>query len=80
MNCPVCGSGDVHVSVVATEKARPRHGILYWLFIAWWLHPILWLTATIPMLVWRLINPNRKTVTVAHCVCVCMDCGHRWER
>ena len=78
MVCPECNSSDVVVSASATEKVRPRHGVLYWLLVGWWLHPLLWLCATVPMLVWRVIRPNRKTETVLCSHAACQRCGHTW--
>lgn len=76
--CPNCHSTHIIISASATEKAKNRHGILYWVFIGWWLHPILWIWATIPMLIWRIIHPNRKTKTVLTTVAVCQNCGKTW--
>lgn len=79
ITCPSCGSSIVHVQATAIQKPQPRHGIVYWLLVGWWLHPILWLWATIPMLIWRLINPNRKTKTEVHSIAVCQSCGKSWR-
>lgn len=77
--CPVCGSEDVKFSVSVSEKAKARHGVLYWIAIGWWLHPLMWLTLTLPMLIWRIIAPNRKTKTKVHTHAVCQSCGYTWR-
>lgn len=79
MKCKKCGSENVNVMADHTEKAKGRHGIIYWLFVGWWLHPLMWLVATLPMFIWRIIRPNRKTKTVTHTMAVCQDCGYTWE-
>ena len=62
-----------------TEKKAARHGILYWIFIGWWWHAILWLFATVPMLFWRLIHKNRNTKTMITTHATCQSCGHSWS-
>ena len=79
MKCKKCGSDNVNIMADHTEKSKGRHGIVYWLFVGWWLHPLMWLFATPLILIWRLIRPNRKTKTVTHTTAVCQDCGHTWE-
>ena len=78
MTCPKCKSSNVTVSASATEKKAARHGALYWIFIGWWWHAILWLFLTLPMIIYRLIFPNRKTKTMLTTHAVCKDCGETW--
>ena len=78
MVCSKCGSSHVVVSASATEKSKARHSVVYWLLVGWWLHPILWVVFTLPMLIWRLINPNKKTKTVITTTAVCQACGNTW--
>ena len=78
MVCSKCGSNHVVVSASATEKSKARHSVVYWLLVGWWLHPILWVVFTLPMLIWRLINPNKKTKTVITTTAVCQSCGNTW--
>ena len=78
MVCSKCGSNHVVVSASATEKGKARHSVAYWLLVGWWLHPILWVAFTLPMLIWRLINPNKKTKTVITTTAVCQSCGNTW--
>ena len=75
MVCPKCGSSNVNVQ--AMWKPKGRHGCVYWVLIGWWLHPILWIFFTLPMLVWRIIRPNKKGKTAS--MAVCQDCGHTWK-
>jgi transcription elongation factor Elf1 len=79
ITCPRCGSHNVTVTTSATEKAMARHGVVYWVFVGWWLQPLLWLFFTFPMIVYRLIFPNRRTKTVKHTYATCQSCGHAWE-
>lgn len=79
MICKNCGSHHVVINFQSTEKPKARHGIAYWIVIGWWLHPILWAFCALPMLVWRIINPNRKTATKQKTYAVCQSCGKMWE-
>lgn len=77
MKCKKCGSENVNVQAVTTLKNKHK-GIMYWLFVGWWLEMLLWLFLTIPKLIFELFKPNRiKSKT--HSEAVCQDCGYRWE-
>jgi hypothetical protein len=78
--CPKCKSNNISFQAAVTEKQRARHSLLYWVFIGWWLHPLLWIFLTLPMLVWRLIAPNRKTQSVTVTNAVCQYCSYTWQR
>ena len=73
--CPRCG-GTMNFQATSYAKNKARHGPLYWLLIGWWLHPILWIVFTLPMLIWRIINPNRKQRVQTTTVGVCQSCGY----
>ncbi|EES48493.1 hypothetical protein NE172_04815 [Clostridium botulinum] len=76
MKCKKCGSENVNVQAVTHIKNKHK-GIMYWLFIGWWLEMFLWLFLTIPKLIFELFKPNRiKSKT--HSEAVCQDCGYRW--
>ncbi|NFO87882.1 hypothetical protein FDC58_15570 [Clostridium botulinum] len=77
MKCKKCGSQNITVQAVIHIKNKHK-GIIYWLFVGWWLEPMLWLFLTIPKLIFELFKPNRiKSKT--HSEAVCQECGYRWE-
>lgn len=73
--CPRCG-GTMNFQATTYAKNSSRHGFLYWLLIGWWLHPILWILFALPMLIWRIISPNRKQKVKTTTVAVCQNCGY----
>ncbi|HBJ1649379.1 hypothetical protein [Clostridium botulinum] len=77
MKCKKCGSQNITVQAVTTLKNKHK-GIMYWLFVGWWLEMMLWLFLTIPKLIFELFKPNRiKSKT--HSEAVCQECGYKWE-
>ena len=81
MTCKKCGSTNVDVQMVSsTEIREKKHGILYWIFIGWWLNPLLWLFLTLPMIIIAIFKPkkyeSRTRVTKYY---VCKDCGYSWK-
>jgi protein-arginine kinase activator protein McsA len=79
--CRECHSYNVIVQVVAnTYQRKIKKGILYWLFIGWWLEFLLWMFLTIPRLLFALFVPQKKVIfnTISRYV-VCQDCGKAWE-
>ena len=81
MKCPKCGSENVNVQMVSeTILKKKHHSVLYWICIGWWLHPLLWLFATLPMLIIKIFKPkNYKTKTKHKSMCVCQSCGQSWN-
>ncbi|NFT91668.1 hypothetical protein FDF86_04455 [Clostridium botulinum] len=77
MKCKKCGSGNVNVQAVTTLRNKHK-GIIYWLFVGWWLEMMLWLFLTIPKLIFELFKPN-KIKSKTHTEAVCQECGYRWE-
>ena len=81
MKCPRCGSSNMHVQAVNKARlVKKRRSIFHWLFIGWWLWPLLWFFFTLPMLLVKLFAPKRqriknKLVSLA----VCQDCGFQKE-
>ena len=73
--CPRCG-GTMNLKASTFAQNKSRHGCVYWLLIGWWLHPLLWIIFTIPMLIWRIIAPNRKQKVTTTTVAVCQKCGY----
>ena len=50
MQCNKCGSNNVSVQAISITKSKKHHGIVYWIFIGWWLEPTMWLFLTLPWL------------------------------
>lgn len=73
--CPKCG-GNLNYQLHSTSIAQNRHGFIYWILIGWWLHPVLYFFATLPMIIWRIIRPNRKQKSISKTVGVCQNCGY----
>lgn len=81
MQCPKCQSENVDVQVVNEVKLKTKHhGVAYWLFIGWWWRPLLWIFLTLPMLLFKIFgHKKQKAVNVQKSVCICKNCGNRWE-
>lgn len=81
MQCPKCGSENVNAQMVSeTVLKKKHHSIWYWLFIGWWLHPIMWLFLTLPMIIIKIFKPkNYKTKTTHSSMWVCQSCGNSWK-
>ncbi|MFT8330877.1 hypothetical protein [Bifidobacterium psychraerophilum] len=77
--CRKCGSSNISVQISTVQTPKSRHGAIYWILIGWWLHPLLWLFLTLPMLIWRVIHPNRKTNIRTQKIAVCQQCGYSWS-
>lgn len=81
MVCKRCSSNNVNVQVTnQVELKKKGHGLLYWLFIGWWLEICLWIWLTLPRLLIALFFPQRvKTVNKTVTTAVCQNCGYSWE-
>ncbi|MBN1069455.1 hypothetical protein DVW02_15950 [Clostridium botulinum] len=77
MKCKKCGSENVNVQAVTHIKNNHK-GIMYWLFIGWWLEMMLWLFLTIPKIIYELFKPNRMK-SKTHSEAICQNCGYRWK-
>lgn len=77
MKCPKCKSENVSVQAVTTTKNK-KHGIMYWIFVGWWLEPVMWIFLTIPWLIIKIFKPSRVT-SRTHSEAVCQSCGKRWK-
>ena len=77
MKCQKCKSENVSVQAITTTKNK-RHGAMYWLFIGWWLEPIMWIFLTIPWLIIKIFKPN-KVSSKTHSEAVCQSCGNMWK-
>lgn len=77
MKCKKCGSENVNIQAVA-ELKKKKHGIMYWLFIGWWLELIMWIVFTLPWLIIKILKPkNYKTKITKQAIC--QSCGYSWE-
>lgn len=81
MNCPKCGSSKVNVQVVVESKLKNKHhSLIYWIFIGWWLYPILWICLTLPMIFFKLFgHKKQRIVQNQKSMAVCQDCGYHWN-
>ena len=81
MKCPKCKSSDVKVNLVSvTKEKKKRRGLLYWLFIGWWLEFILWFFFTVPRLFVALFASKQKErITEIKTFALCQNCGKSWE-
>ena len=81
MQCPKCQSQFVNVQVVTETQIKDKHhGVMWWLFIGWWWIPTKWLFFTLPALIIKLIRRKKqKIVSTQQTVCVCQNCGFRWN-
>ena len=77
MKCSKCGSENVNVQLVTKVKNK-KHGIIYWLFIGWWLEPVMWIFLTLPWLIIKIFKP-KKVTSKTHSQAVCQNCGHTWK-
>jgi len=77
MKCSKCGSENVNVQVIANVKNK-KHGVLYWLFIGWWLEIIMWSLLTIPWIIIKIFKPKGVTSKIQK-QAVCQDCGKSWK-
>ena len=72
MQCKKCGSKHVNVQMVS-EINKKHPGIIYWIFIGWWLEMLMWLFLTLPWLIIKIFKPN------THKEAICQDCGYSWK-
>jgi hypothetical protein len=80
MTCPKCKGENVNIDVKIETKLKKKHSVMYWLFIGWWLNPLLWIFLTMPMLIVKIFKPkNYTTKTIEHKMCICQSCGYKWE-
>ena len=81
MRCPKCGSENTNVQMVSESILKNKHhSALYWILIGWWLHPLLWIFFTVPVILLKLFGgKNKKLVTKHKSMAVCQNCGHHWN-
>ena len=105
MKCPQCGSehvesqlfqedlGSSTVSKTKSSSKQGGHGVLYWIFLGWWIwlpKLLLWIVAFIPMAILKALRKKKtkgKSTTTEttvrnlqyKTVYTCKDCGHTVE-
>ena len=77
MKCKKCGSENVSIQMVEETKKK-RKGIIYWIFIGWWLEAIMWIFLTLPWLIIKIFKPKRNK-TKATKQAICQSCGYNWK-
>jgi hypothetical protein len=61
---------------VKVNEMAGSEGVLYWLFIGWWLEMIMWVFLTLPWLIIKIFKPKEYKITS---MAVCQDCGYSWR-
>ncbi|NLK71695.1 MAG: hypothetical protein GX285_01590 [Clostridiales bacterium] len=80
MVCPKCGSDRVTIQTITESKTvKKRKSVWYWIFIGWWLEPILWIFLTLPRLLIALFGGKRKVISTTYSEAVCQNCGKTWR-
>lgn len=96
--CPKCGSENITYQREQTAsvggsthtfKAKGSHGILYWLFIGWWLWMFKWIMAMCTLGISLLFTRKKKgkvvgktvtaTKSINRTMAVCQNCGNSWK-
>lgn len=77
MKCKKCGSEKVSVQAVAMVRTK-GHGLIYWLFVGWWLEPFMWLLFFLPWLIVKIFRP-KKITSKTRSMAVCQSCGKSWR-
>lgn len=79
MKCPKCQCENVNINTAVELKQKSKKGCAYWLFVGWWLEPMLWFFLTLPKLIVFLFGNKKKTVSQTVTYAVCQKCGYRWK-
>lgn len=81
MQCTKCGSNNVNIQMISEAQLRRKHhGIMYWLFIGWWLELLLWSFLTIPRFLCMLFGHKKQQIkTVHNKTAICQNCGSTWK-
>lgn len=78
LRCPRCGSTNVKIQAISKVSTTKRKGCAYWIFIGWWLEPLLWIFLTLPKLIYELLRSG-KTKTKIVTMAICQGCGYNWK-
>jgi transcription elongation factor Elf1 len=81
MKCPKCGSENVSIQIVTESKLVDKHhGIIWWIFVGWWWLIFKWLFLTLPALLFKIFGHKKQKIkTKENKICVCQNCGHKWN-
>ncbi len=81
MTCLRCKSNNINVQMVSESHLKDKHhSFLYWMFIGWWLHLLLWFFFTIPMILGKIFGAKDKKLVTRHkSIAVCQNCGYHWK-
>jgi len=77
MKCKKCGSENISVQAVSEIKNKHK-GIIYWVFIGWWLEIIMWVFLTLPWLIVKIFSPKKYKSKIIN-QAVCQSCGYSWK-
>jgi hypothetical protein len=78
--CPKCKSTDITVQAIADTHTK-NHSVFWWIYfllIGWVVEVLMWLFATLPMLLIRIFH-HRGVETTVQKVAICQQCGHQWK-
>ena len=81
MTCPKCSSTNVSTSVINEVTLKDKHhGIAWWICVGWWWIPIKWFCFTFLALLAKIfVRKKQKAVNKQKTVCVCQNCGYKWD-
>lgn len=81
MVCPKCQSENVNVQVInEVELKNKHHGVIWWVLIGWWWVFFKWLFFFLPALIIKIFGRKKqKVINKQKTVCVCQNCGNRWD-
>lgn len=80
MKCPRCGSENINANVINEVREKKNHGCLWWVLIGWWWRLIWFIFFGMWYLLYRAIKGSTTIVSEQKTICVCQNCGHRWEK
>ena len=78
--CPKCGSNKINYQLVSNTRTKNR-SIGWWIYfviIGWFIELMMWLFATIPMLLIRIFHKG-KIETKSETMAICQNCGNTWK-
>ncbi|MDD3192470.1 MAG: hypothetical protein PHE47_01225 [Oscillospiraceae bacterium] len=81
MTCRKCGSANISVQVINEVKLKNQHhGIIWWLCIGWWWLFFKWMFLTLPALIFKIFgHKKQKVINKQKTICVCQNCGNKWN-
>ena len=78
--CTKCRSDNITYQVVANTKTKNRSigWWIYFILFGWIIELMMWLFATIPMLLIRIFHKG-KVETKSETLAICQNCGNTWK-